>query len=143
MMSSMEERMTALEGDVAQIRQEWAVVAQAPLIQARLLNALRETQLEHGKELQEQRSMLNHHTADLAELKGDVAELKGDVAELKGDVAELKGDVAELKGDVAELKGDVAELKGDVAELKGDVSELKMGQFAIAQMLTTLIEREG
>ena len=52
-MADLEQRVTALEQDRAQIRAEWATVQQAPLVNARLLNALRETQLEHSRMLAE------------------------------------------------------------------------------------------
>lgn len=51
MSDGLQVRVEQLERDLAQMREEWAVVQQAPLIQARLLNALRETQVEHGEKL--------------------------------------------------------------------------------------------
>lgn len=51
MSDGLEARLEQLERSVEQIREEWTVVQQAPMIQARLLNALRETQVEHGQRL--------------------------------------------------------------------------------------------
>jgi hypothetical protein len=82
-MGTLEQRVKALEGEMSQIREEWGVVAQAPLIQARLLNALRETQLEHSKELQV--------------LKGDVQVLKGDTREHSRVLDQHSADLIELK----------------------------------------------
>jgi hypothetical protein len=105
-MGSMEElegRVTALEGQMRSVRQDAAaarvlaggadrdVATLTARIdaQTRLMEALRQTQVED-------------HTA-IIELKGDVAGLKGDVASLKGDVGELRGDVGELKGNYQNL----------------------------------------
>jgi hypothetical protein len=99
-MASMEElegRVTALEVQMRNVRQDAAaarvlaggadrdVSTLAAKVDAntRLLEALRETQVED-------------HAA-IVDLKGDVASLKGDVGGLKGDVAEVRRDVAELK----------------------------------------------
>jgi hypothetical protein len=99
-MASMEElegRVTALEVQMRNVRQDAAaarvlaggadrdVSALAAKVDAntRLLEVLRETQVED-------------HAA-IVDLKGDVASLKGDVGGLKGDVADVRRDVAELK----------------------------------------------
>ncbi len=97
-------------------------------VYTKALNALRETQIEHGLRLDAQ-------GATLLSLAGTVGALVVGQEELRGDVAELKTDVAGLKTDVAELKTDVAGLKTDVAGLKTDVSDLKSGQAAILRIL--------
>lgn len=66
-MSSVEERLTAVERELAQVREEWTVVQQAPLIQARLLNALRETQVDHDRRLGKIEKKLDEHTRILGE----------------------------------------------------------------------------
>src|SRR5688572_21494913 len=98
-MGSMEElegRVSALEGQMRSVRQDAAaarvlaggadrdVAALTTRMdaQTRLMQALRETQVED-------------HAAIL-ELKGDVGELKGDVSELKGNVRSLEHGQANL-----------------------------------------------
>ena len=66
-MPELEQRVTGLEADMAQVREEWATVQQAPLLNARLLNALRETQVEHGRTLAEHGRTLAEHGRTLAE----------------------------------------------------------------------------
>jgi hypothetical protein len=61
-MSTLEERLAAVERELAQVREEWTVVQQAPLIQARLLNALRETQVDHDRRLGKMERTLDGHT---------------------------------------------------------------------------------
>ena len=130
-MGSMEElegRVTALETEMRSVRadaaaarvlaggadRDVATLATGMDAQKRLLEALRETQIED-------------HAA--------IAELRRDVAGFKGDVSGLKGDVSGLKGDVAELKGDMAEVKADVAELKVGFVNLARGQEMIVELL--------
>jgi chromosome segregation ATPase len=131
-MASMEElegRVTALEVQMRNVRQDAAaarvlaggadrdVSALAAKVDAntRLLEALRETQVED-------------HAA---------------IVDLKGDVASLKGDVGGLKGDVGGLKGDVAEVRRDVAELKVGFVNLARGQEMIVELLRRRNGREG
>jgi hypothetical protein len=145
-MASMEElegRVTALEVQMRNVRQDAAaarvlaggadrdVSALAAKVDAntRLLEALRETQVED-------------HAA-IVDLKGDVASLKGDVGGLKSDVGGLKGDVGGLKGDVGGLKGDVADVRRDVAELKVGFVNLARGQEMIVELLRRRNGREG
>jgi hypothetical protein len=145
-MASMEElegRVTALEVQMRNVRQDAAaarvlaggadrdVSALAAKVDAntRLLEALRETQVED-------------HAA-IVDLKGDVASLKGDVGGLKSDVGGLKSDVGGLKGDVGGLKGDVADVRRDVAELKVGFVNLARGQEMIVELLRRRNGREG
>jgi outer membrane murein-binding lipoprotein Lpp len=138
-MASMEElegRVTALEVQMRNVRQDAAaarvlaggadrdVSALAAKVDAntRLLEALRETQVED-------------HAA--------IVDLKGDVASLKGDVGGLKSDVGGLKGDVGGLKGDVADVRRDVAELKVGFVNLARGQEMIVELLRRRNGREG
>jgi hypothetical protein len=131
-MASMEElegRVTALEVQMRNVRQDAAaarvlaggadrdVSALAAKVDAntRLLEALRETQVED-------------HAA---------------IVDLKGDVASLKGDVGGLKGDVGGLKGDVADVRRDVAELKVGFVNLARGQEMIVELLRRRNGREG
>lgn len=96
-MEELEGRVTALEQQMRSVRQDAAaarvlaggadrdVAALSARLdaQTRLMEALRQTQVE------------DHAT--IADLSRDVAGVKGDVAELKGDMAEVKGDIGELK----------------------------------------------
>lgn len=89
------ERVTRLEAEVAWARQDAAaarvlaggadrdVSAMQGALRAhtRLLNALRETQLEHG--------------AAVGELRGDVSDLQGDMSDLRGEMRDLRGEMRE------------------------------------------------
>jgi outer membrane murein-binding lipoprotein Lpp len=155
-MASMEElegRVTALEVQMRNVRQDAAaarvlaggadrdVSALAAKVDAntRLLEALRETQVEDHAAIVDLKG-------DVASLKGDVGGLKGDVGGLKGDVGGLKSDVGGLKSDVGGLKGDVGGLKGDVADVRRDVAELKVGFVNLArgqEMIVELLRRRN
>jgi hypothetical protein len=69
-MSTLEERLAAVEQELAQVRGEWAVVQQTPLIQGRLLNALRETQVDHDRRLGKIELKLDEHTRKLDQHTG-------------------------------------------------------------------------
>jgi hypothetical protein len=92
----------------------------------RSLNALRETQLEHG--------------AAILGLRGDVGELRGDVGELRGDVGGLRVDVGGLRGDVDELRGDVGGLRGEMRE---GFSKLAVSQARITALLSAHLGDSG
>ena len=90
-----------------------------------VLNALRETQLDH----------YNEHKADAAELKADMRELKTDMTGVKADIHGLKTDVNGLKTDMTRVKADIHGLKTDVNRLKTDMSEVKAGMTRIERLL--------
>jgi hypothetical protein len=137
------DRVTRLEHEVARARDDAAaarvlaggadrdVSAMQGELRAhtRSLNALRETQLEHGAAILGLRGDVGELRGDVGELRGDVGGLRGDVDELRdelrGDVGGLRGDVDELRGDVGGLRVDVGGLRGDVDELRGDVGGLR------------------
>ena len=79
-LDALEPRVDALEVGASQMRQDWKDIQQT---QIRLLNSLRETQVEHGQTLVE-------HGRMLTELRGDVTELRGDMTEIRGDMTELR-----------------------------------------------------
>ncbi len=72
---------------------QWKVVQQAPMIQARVLNALRETQLEHGKVLKE-------HSEAIAGLRIDFAGLRTEFGELRTEFGELRTEFGEFRDEV-------------------------------------------
>jgi division protein CdvB (Snf7/Vps24/ESCRT-III family) len=117
----VDQRLTRLEADMAQMREEWTVVQQAPLIQARLLNSLRATQLEHSLKLDEHSAKLDEHSAKLDEHS-----------------AKLDEHTAKLDEHTAKLDEHTVRL--DAITVKLDV--LAGGQELIVGMLTTLIDRE-
>ena len=124
-----DERLTALETDMGQMKEKWKVVQQAPLTNARLLNSLRDTQLEHGRDI---RALLFGYGA-----------IEQRVGSLESTVDVLKHDVAALRDDVGVLKHDVAALKDDVSVLKGDVAGLREGQQTVLELVTRLVERDA
>jgi hypothetical protein len=68
-MAGVEERVEAVEREVMVMREEWRVIQQTPLIQARVLNALRETQIEQRLTLQEHSQTLSEHGQALKDLR--------------------------------------------------------------------------
>ncbi|MGH3304751.1 MAG: hypothetical protein ACRDOK_24405 [Streptosporangiaceae bacterium] len=64
----------------------------------RSMQALRETQVEQGR--------------DITELRGDVTELRGDVTELRGDVTELRGEMTELRRGLGVVRDGVTTIIG-------------------------------
>jgi hypothetical protein len=134
------DRVTRLEHEVARARDDAAaarvlaggadrdVSAMQGELRAhtRSLNALRETQLEHG--------------AAILGLRGDVGELRGDVGELRGDVGGLRVDVGGLRGDVDELRGDVGGLRGEMRE---GFSKLAVSQARITALLSAHLGDSG
>jgi chromosome segregation ATPase len=69
----------------------------------RALNALRETQIDHGLRLDAQHTTLLSLARSVGALVVGQEELKTDVAELKTDVAGLKTDVSDLKSGQAAI----------------------------------------
>jgi chromosome segregation ATPase len=120
-MEEIEGRVTALEQQMRSVRQDAAAARVlaggadrdvATLTarmdaQTRLMEALRQTQVED-------------HAV---------------IAELRRDVAGLKGDVGGLRDDVGGLKADMAEVKGDIGEFKVGFVNLARGQEVIVELL--------
>src|SRR5262249_57335909 len=118
------QRVAALEAEIGVLRQE-AAAARALAAGAdrdvadyraelrghtRTLNALRETQLEHGQAI--------------TQLNGRVDQLSGRVDQLTGTVSQLTGTVGQLTGTVGQLTGRVDQLTGRVDQLTGTVSPI-------------------
>ena len=76
-MATLDERVAALESELRAMREEWVVVQQAPLLNARMLSALRETQVEHGRTLAEHGQTLAEHTAALGEIRHSLGTVVG------------------------------------------------------------------
>ena len=89
----------------------------------RSLQALHDTQAEHGHALRELAAVTAGLVVDVSRLRTELtevrAELKSDIAEVR---AELKADVAEVRAELAEVR---AELKADVAEVRAELAEVR------------------
>ena len=113
-MPDIEERLTAVEEEVARLRD--FVAERDEAIKADLANIPDLIKLEFR--LQDQKNDRRFAAVDrrFDAMEADIAELKTDIAELKTDVSELKKDVSELKRDVSELKNDM----GSVLKILND-----------------------
>ena len=115
---STDQRLRATERELREVRtlaEENDVELATAKANTRLIQALRETQLEQERTLEEHGELLRQHEQHLALLSASYVGLEGDVADLKSDVADLKSDVGTLTSDVATIKADVDDLKGNVA----------------------------
>ena len=113
-----DQRLRATERELREVRtlaEENDVELATAKANTRLIQALRETQLEQERTLEEHGELLRQHEQHLALLSASYVGLEGDVADLKSDVADLKSDVGTLTSDVATIKTDVDDLKGNVA----------------------------
>jgi hypothetical protein len=140
-MEELEARVTALENQVGAIRQDAAaarvlaggadrdVSAFGAKLDThkKLLDALRETQIEHGE-------ILKGHSREFVELK---AEMRGGFADVKGEMVEMRGEMAEMRGGFAEVKGEMVEMRDEITGMRGGFAMLAAGQAKI----TTLLER--
>ena len=133
---SIEERVSALESEVAVIRQE-AAAARALAAgadrdvadyraemrsQTRLLNALRETQVEQA---------------------ADISGMKTDINEMRADINEMKTDINEMRADISGTKTDINGIKTVQEEHGSALGELRTGMTHIIGLLDELIRREG
>ena len=115
---STDQRLRATERELREVRtlaEENDVELATAKANTRLIQALRETQLEQERTLEEHGELLRQHEQHLALLSASYVGLEGDVADLKSDVGTLTSDVGTLTSDVATIKADVDDLKGNVA----------------------------
>jgi hypothetical protein len=82
--ATLDERVAALESELRAMREEWVVVQQAPLLNARMLSALRETQVEHGRTLAEHGRTLAEHGRTLAEHTAALGEIRHSLGTVVG-----------------------------------------------------------
>jgi len=104
--------------------------------QTRLLNALRETQVEQA--------------ADISGMKTDINEMRADINEMKTDINEMRADISGTKTDINEMRADISGTKTDINGIKtvqeehgSALGELRTGMTHIIGLLDDLIRREG
>ena len=120
-----DQRLRATERELREVRtlaEENDVELATAKANTRLIQALRETQLEQERTLEEHGELLRQHEQHLALLSASYVGLEGDVADLKSDVGTLTSDVGTLTSDVGTLTSDVATIKADVDDLTGNVA---------------------
>jgi chromosome segregation ATPase len=125
---TLEARVEVLEKESTQMRDEWQVTQRVIQGQAGLLNALRETQLEQGKILQEHSETLKEH--------GEI--LKEHSTILKEHSTILKEHSTILK----EHSETLNRHEGILDEFHEFRDEVRLGFAGIAQSLDYLIEQD-
>lgn len=80
---ALEPRVDALESEVRQMRADWKEVHQA---QTRVLNALRKTQVEHGKAIDGLRTDVDGLRTEFDGLRTEFAEMRTEFAEFRDEV---------------------------------------------------------
>jgi chromosome segregation ATPase len=96
----LEARVEVLEQESTQMRDEWQVTQRVIQSQAGLLNALRETQVEHGKILKEHGETLKEHGQAIAVLRTDVDGLRTEFSGLRTEVEGLRTEFEGFRDEV-------------------------------------------
>ncbi len=132
-LDEIRQRLTALETQVSTLHEEQAESRRAADLfamvdrdvadisetfsaQRRVLQALRDTQMEHGKTLLEQGKMLGGLVVDVIELKQDAADVKHTLGEQGSVLAEHSSMLAEQGSVLAEQGSVLAEHSSMLAE---------------------------
>jgi chromosome segregation ATPase len=129
----LETRVGTLEQEVAQIRKDEMEVHQ---LQIRVLHSLRETQIEHGKTLQE-------NGAAISGLRTEMAGLRTEMAGIRTEVGSLQTEVGRIRTEVGSLRTEVNGLRETQVEHGRLLHQVGVGMAGIAQSLDYLINEQA
>jgi chromosome segregation ATPase len=116
---TLEARVEVLEEESTQMRDEWQVTQRVIQSQAGLLNALRETQVEHGQA---------------------IAALRTDVDGLRTEFGQLRTEFGQLRTEFSGLRTEVDGLR---TEFEGFRDEVRLGFAGIVRSLDYLIDQDA
>ncbi|MBO0835230.1 MAG: hypothetical protein J2P28_06890 [Actinobacteria bacterium] len=85
------------------------------------------------------REFRDHNTRVLNAMREDLADMRSG---LDAGLSEMRGGLGEMRGGLHEMRGGLHEMRTGFAEIRGRLDATAAGQQQIADMLTTLIERE-
>jgi chromosome segregation ATPase len=122
----LETRVGTLEQEVVQIRKDEMEVHQ---LQIRVLHSLRETQIEHGKTLQENGAAISG--------------LRTEVGSIHTEVGSLQTEVGRIRTEVGSLRTEVNGLRETQVEHGRLLHQVGVGMAGVAQSLDYLINEQA
>ena len=130
----------AADRDLSSFRAEFRAHRQA-------LNALRETQIEHGRQLRgvrtETRDLRTEMRQGFARVDGELSTVRTDITTMKADLSAINGELNTVKTDITSMKAGLSAMNGELTAINGELSRMNADMTAMNADITTINSELG
>lgn len=136
----LEERVSDLETEMAEVRflatkaeREVSDVQTTLRGYTGVLNAIRDDQVEQGKELAKVRAEVKGVRAEVTDVRAEVESVKAEVTDVRAEVGNVRAEVESVR---AEVRDGFAKADENFTEVERKFATLRQGQEQITDLLT-------